>query len=507
MNCEALGVSGTAGRISRRSFLVTAAAAGTGFAGAQTAFASPKDSVVLRWNNVILEACRQGTLGPPMLARALAMVHTAMFDAWAPYDAVAHGTQYADRLRRPTAERTESNKAEAVSYAAHATAVDVFPWHRRQIDDFMRSLGYDPERRSSDSSPAGIGRRTAAALLEYCHTDGSNQPNDYADTTEYRPVNAPMIAAEAIDPAKVYDKNRWQPLVHPDRSGKLKIPSWIAPHWRRVKPFALPSSDCFRPTGPPKWGTEEFERQCQEVYDITANLTERQKVIAEYFADGPHSEQPPGHWQLFAHFVSRRDRHTLDQDVKMFFLTTNAVFDASIACWESKREFDSVRPITAIRLLHYGEKARDWRGVIDGEQWLPYQPVWFPTPPFGEYPSGHSTFSSAAAEVLKQFTGSDEFGFSTTFKAGHSLVEPGVAPVNDVVLTYPTFSKAAADSGISRRYGGIHFESGDLDGRKLGRQVGATVWKKARQLFEGESRRSDGGLLGDLLGLDLPLGL
>jgi vanadium-dependent haloperoxidase-like protein len=119
--------------------------------------------------------------------------------------------------------------------------------------------------------------------------------------------------------------------------------------------------------------------------------------------DGPNSEQPPGHWALFAQFVSARDHHTIDDDVKMFFVLSNAIFDAGIAAWDAKRTYDSVRPVTAIPLLFRGTTIRTWGGPgkgtveMDGSQWIPYQAVTFPTPPFPDYVSGHSTYSAAAA--------------------------------------------------------------------------------------------------------------
>jgi hypothetical protein len=91
--------------------------------------------------------------------------------------------------------------------------------------------------------------------------------------------------------------------------------------------------------------------------------------------------------------------------------------------------------------------------VIDGGDWLPYQPATFPTPPFPEYPSGHSTFSAAGATILALFTGSDTFGGSVTIPAGSSTVEPGISPRTDVTLSWPTFTAAANEAGISRRYG------------------------------------------------------
>src|SRR3989440_9192873 len=159
---------------------------------------------------------------------------------------------------------------------------------------------------------------------------------------------------------------------------------------------------------------------------------------------------------------SRRgsSRHTLDQDVKLFFALGNAVFDAGIVAWDCKRAYDYVRPVTAVHFLFAGKKVRAWAGpyrgtrVIDGGDWAPYQPVTFVTPPFPEFISGHSAFSAAGAEVLKAFTGSDTFGASATVQAGSSKVEPGAVPATDVTLSWATFSDAADQAGVLRRYGG-----------------------------------------------------
>ncbi|MGB6475064.1 MAG: vanadium-dependent haloperoxidase [Candidatus Sulfotelmatobacter sp.] len=175
----------------------------------------------------------------------------------------------------------------------------------------------------------------------------------------------------------------------------------------------------------------------------------------------------------------------------MFFVLSNAVFDASIAAWDAKREYDSVRPVTAIPFLFRGKTIRSWGGPakgtveMDGSQWIPYQPATFPTPPFPEYLSGHSTYSAAAAKVLELWTGSDHFGDSVTLPAGSSKIEPGVTPAHPVTLSWETFTDAANQAGISRRYGGIHFRAADLAGRLLGRLVAVKSWQKAQSYFDG----------------------
>jgi hypothetical protein len=235
--------------------------------------------------------------------------------------------------------------------------------------------------------------------------------------------------------------------------------------------------------------------QATELISLNASLTDEQKMIAEYWANGPHSEQPPGHWDLFAQFVSIRDRHTVDEDAKMFFALTNAIFDAGIACWDAKRVFDSVRPATAIPYLFHGQQISAWGGpgkgtvTMDGPQWIPYQPSTFPTPPFPEYVSGHSTFSAAGATILALWTGSETFGQSVTFPAGSSVIERNISPARPVTLSWATFHDAANEAGMSRRYGGIHFRTADLVGRALGNMVGAQAWEKAQEYFNGPRTR------------------
>ncbi len=446
---------------------------------------------VVQWNEQALQAIRTTRPGPPMTSRALAILHTCIYDAWAAYDSQAVGTRLRGTLRRPAAERTLDNKNKAISYAARAALVDLYPTEAARFNNLLASLGYDPADTSKNTStPSGVGNVAAQAVLTFRHGDGSNQlgdlhPGPYSDYTGYVPVN---------DPDNINDANRWQPLRVSDGHGGFVVQKYIAPHWCLVIPFALTSAAQFRPiTGPHQTHPPgKYRQQADQVLDYSANLTDKQKVIAEYWADGPSSELPPGHWTLFAQFVSSKGNHGLDEDAKMFFAMTNALLDASICCWEAKRHWDYVRPVTAIHYLFKGKKVKAWAGPnkgtdkIDGEKWRPYQPETVVTPPFPEYVSGHSTFSAASAEILKRFTGSDDFGHSVTRKAGSSAVEPGTVPKADVTLSWATFSDAADEAGISRRYGGIHFEDGDLRGREMGRQIGAQAWNKAQAYITGQ---------------------
>jgi len=117
-----------------------------------------------------------------------------------------------------------------------------------------------------------------------------------------------------------------------------------------------------------------------------------------------------------------------------------------------------------------------------------YQPITFPTPPFPDFVSGHSTYSAAAASILTSWTGSDRFGYSVTIPAGSSEIEPGITPTHPVVFRWETFTDAANQAGTSRRYGGIHFRRADLAGRMLGRVVAANAWARAESYFDGTAK-------------------
>ncbi|MGW0879740.1 vanadium-dependent haloperoxidase [Streptomyces sp. NPDC002671] len=444
-----------------------------------------------------------------MVSRALAIVHTCMYDAWAAYDRTAVSTRLGGTLRRPPGQRTLANKNEAVSFAAYRAAADLFPGRvAADFDPLLESLGYDPADTTTNlNSPAGVGNVACRAVLDFRHTDGSNQLGNepggngkpYSDYTGYRPVNDAMdlTPGGSFDPATVHDPDRWQPLRYVNTAGATVTPPFLASFWGMVTPFALKSGDALRSrTGPVRYASNPAacRAQARALLDISANLTDRQKAIAEYWADGPNSETPPGHWNLFAEGVSRREHHGPDAaglkaDVKMFFALNNALLDAGIVAWDNKRAFDSVRPITAIRYLFHGRPVRAWGGpgqgtkIIDGGTWLPYQPSTFPTPPFAEYSSGHSNFSAAGATILRLATGSDKFGASATIAAGSSKVEPGLVPARNITLTWRTFTDAANQAGMSRRYGGIHFTQGDLDARETGRTVGELTWRLAQRYF------------------------
>jgi hypothetical protein len=333
-------------------------------------------------------------------------------------------------------------------------------------------------------------------VLDARHRDGANQLGDepgssgkpYSDWTGYTPVNS-------WD--KVSDPYRWQPLCVPTpppgaTSCAGTVQSFATPQWNRVTPFALTRPDQF---GPPVMDRSQLPDEAKDLVSAQAQLNDADKTSAYYWADGPGSELPPGHWAMFAQASSRAYGLTLDQNVKTFFALGNAMLDASIATWNAKRVQDTVRPITYIRWLYAGQKIKGWLGPgkgvgqINGSAWMPYQEPNVVSPPFAEYTSGHSTFSGAASRIFNRFAGTDTFKIplTVTVAAGKSTIESGV-PAKTTVLRFKSFTDAGDQAGLSRRYGGIHFEDGDLNGRALGATIGDNVWAKVQTYLSGTAR-------------------
>jgi hypothetical protein len=445
-------------------------------------------NIPLIWSEAALQAIRAAQPATTVIARALAIVHTCMYDAWSAYDHIAMSTSLGIQLRRPLAEHTTLNKEVAISYAAYRSLLDLFPDALDRFRALMLQLGYDPDDQAINTvTPAGIGNLVAHVILKERHHDGANQlgdlhPGAYSDYTGYRPKNSPD---------HLNDPDQWQPLKLSRPHYRCVVQQFTTPHWSSVTPFALQAGSQFRPfLMPARAGSLQYSQQANELLDFSANLTDDRKAMVEYWQAGPHVEQLPGLWCLIAHYVIRRDIYTLDRAVKLCFILSNALLDASIACWDTKRTYNAARPLTAIHHLYQGRKVQSWAGpyqgtrLIDGECWHPYQSIDVPTPSSPEYCAEHSCLSAAAASTLTLFTGSDYFGGTCVRPAGSSLIEPGKVPATDITLSWPTFADAVNEAGLACRYAGLHFEQSDLVGRALGQAIGSIVWYQAQKYIQ-----------------------
>jgi hypothetical protein len=526
-------------------------------------------SVARIWDEALLNAIRRDVPAPTVHARNLFHVSAAMWDAWAAYDERADG--YFVREKHE-ADDVAAARETAISFAAYRILLQRYSLAAGLEETFgelagtMRSLCYRIDYVDTEGdSPAALGNRIAAEVIAFGRTDGSNEQLRYADP-DYAPANGPLVVKAGAPDMR--DPSRWQPLaldVQIAQNGIAvpgKVQRFVGPHWGSVRGFALPPSReglPLDPGAPPRYGEPSFVPAAVEVIRLGSRLDPRDGVVvdigpgargastlgtndgrgharnpvtgrpyapnrvlradfgralAEFWADGPDSETPPGHWNTVANDVGdslgeeRSIADRLEWDVKLYFALNGAVHDAAIAAWGAKRHYDSARPISMIRYLGARNELPLVPGLIErragrtvvrgwapgGVRWVPagewstYQLPTFVTPAFAGYVSGHSTFSRAAAEVLTEFTGSPYFPggmLEWTVKKGELKNDDG--PTRDIRLQWATYYDAADDAGTSRLYGGIHISADDLAGRKLGSVCGREAWNRAQRYFEGEA--------------------
>jgi hypothetical protein len=446
-----------------------------------------------KWGEISMTATADDTEKfsprPTVTSRFLGLIWTAIFDAWSRYDSVATPVFLRNVNRRPYDERTLTNKQIAISYAAYRTMMEYYKSDSAMLTEKMKAFGFDPSNHSSDpQTPEGIGNLAAKAIIDSRMNDGSNQTGTmagssgepYSDYTGYHPVNSPDT---------MNDIKHWQPKYFSDTKKGKFAPGCLTAQWNLVKTLMLDSPSQFRPGPPPTIGSEQLKKDVTEVVNYQANLTNEQKALVEFMRDGPRSVQQAGHWFIFSQAVSKRDKHTLDEDVKMYFQVEAAAMDAFIACWDAKMYYDFARPYTLVHYYFKDKNIRGWAGPdkgwmdIKGQNWRPYSPDAFLCPAFPSYVSGHSTVSGACSEILRLFTGSDHFDIEVKRVPGE-LTEPNNlgAPI---YLKFPTFTQTAEMAGISRVMGGYHIPTENVEGLKLGRSVGNLVYRKCQSYING----------------------
>lgn len=398
-------------------------------------------SVARQWDEEVLAAIRIDFPRPPVHARNLFHFSVAMWDAWAAYDSTAVGYLVTEKhvVADPAAARDE-----AISYAAYRVLRERYSISPNaattmaSLDARMAALGYDPSVTTTEGDePAAVGNRIAATVLAYGLQDGANEAQNYADPS-YTPVNEPLIVA--LPGTTMEDPNRWQPLAlsHQVSQNGIPIPGnvqvYVAPQWASVASFAV-DFDEILPGPPPHLRDPDtdaaFKQAAVDVIRASSELDpddgvmvdispagignnplgtndgsgydrnpatgkpyapERvrrgdfRRIIAEFWADGPRSETPPGHWNVLANQVSDSPLTAkriggsgpvvddLEWDVKLYFALNAAVHDAAVGCWGTKRVYDSVRPISMIRYMGERGQSSDPNGPSYDPDGLPLVP-------------------------------------------------------------------------------------------------------------------------------------
>jgi len=520
---------------------------------------SPTPSVL--WDQIAQDLAAETKAGPTNSARIYAMTHTAIYDAYAAHDPTALRVSIdieGDNIETFAADAEDMEAA--MHYAAHTVLTTLFPAHRDMLDAVMEER-LDLSLDKLDSPAAQIGMDAAQDILRLRLEEA--QRVSTAPEAAYTPVNPNPDQVTVID--------AWTPEWKKHGDG-THLQKFLSPEFPLLEPFALPETTngltdfaAIRPGGPEFFFLSGYEgsqldipnrtltlsadaviggalvaagttipvtrdligqvinpgflTEVESLVQVSAQLTDQDRIVAEFWEDGPGTSFPPGTMMTFAQYVSVRDGHDAATDAQLFLAMSNAMFDAAIAAWETKVFYDSARPVQVIRDLGklgligtqgVDELTGETGFVIEAfggydpetgaslgtrtvlaENFVTYQlPTGDFSPPFAEYVSGHSTFSGAAAAVLKSFTGSNDFGASTIVPSFGSNFDP-TCPVDPVTMAWADFDAAALEAGMSRIYGGIHFDAGNVDGYALGTVVGGLAADLATEFGTGTATEQD----------------
>ena len=375
------------------------------------------------WNTVALQAVRTAHAQAPDAARDDAIVALSVFDA---VNAIhPRYTPYA--AKQVTAAGASADAA--VSTAAYTALLNLFPAQKPMLDaELASSLAAIPAGRSRSAGVA-LGASDAEQILALRASDGS------AARVAYNPTPGPDV---------------WTPT--PPTFGAP-----VDPQWGAVTLFGPASSSQSQVPPPPAPTSAEFAAEVAQVELVggaeSTARTADQTALARFWSDLAGTFDPPGHWNQIADLAAMSHHSSLEASAHTLALVDIALADAGIEAWGIKYQDDTARPVRVIR---------DGLGGINplitaDASWTP---LWS-TPSFPSYVSGHSTFSAAAAAVLDSVYGDED-----------SFTDPGDPSLNLAPRHFASFDAAAQEAGISRIYGGIHFESDNLAGLALGGAVG-----------------------------------
>lgn len=393
------------------------------------------DNAVLTWSDQALNAIRLARTPPPIAAHHLATVHAAI------YDSVNGFT----RTHQPWQGRAVAPAGASMDAAIATSAYTVINalWGQAANPQIYRSA-YDQALAAIPDGPAksdgiAFGRQIAEAVLAIRAKSGWNKPIEGVFSST--------------------DAGKWR-----ETPPGFRPP--VLPHWTKVVPFVMKSPDQFRPAPPPAVDSPEHAEEIAFVNKVgardNAERTEYETLAAPFWADDLGSATPPGHWNVIAHDLTRRNQLTVPETARLFALLNLACADAGISCWDTKYHYSTWRPETAIREV---TKEINPHAVAHPE-FIPLMA----SPAFASYTSGHSTFSSAGSRILERYFRTDDIEFTTT-----SDGLPGA------VRSFKKLSDARKEIGMSRVWGGIHFMSDNLVGQEVGLKLADYVYDNVLQ--------------------------
>jgi hypothetical protein len=397
--------------------------------------------VVYDWFYLDLQLIQQTPgFSPPVAARALGYLGLSLYESVVPgmpgYQSLAG--QLNDLSSLPWAQPDEPLHWPTVANAALATMTRMMfsnatPENKARIDLLERSLplkytqDFDPNTMTPDISNRSetFGKLMGMAIMTWARTDGGHEAGGPLRRTR----------ANYVPPSGTGKWSATPPAFAPA----------LLPYWGENRPFVIKSgADCAAPP-PPEYSEEPgsaFYKEGMEVYKISTAATQEQRQFALYWADDAgKTPTPAGHWAYVANDILKSRKADLATAAEVFARLNLAMSDAFVAAWYTKYTLSVIRPVTYVQI------------GIDSN-WVP---TLMPTPPFPDYPSGHSVQSSAAQAIL-----SKEFGANTSF-VDNTHNDRGWGP-----RTFKSFKAAADEAAVSRLYGGIHYRFSIEGGKPQG---------------------------------------
>ncbi|WP_421692821.1 vanadium-dependent haloperoxidase [Aestuariivirga sp.] len=428
--------------MTRRMALKAAAAAAFGLSATRLRAEEAADGggeMLRQWYHLVLLLVRHtATYSPPVASRSFAYLGIAA------YQAVASGSTSLVSLEGqinglrglPVRNPGKTYNDALITHCVIASAVKAFfsntgPTGQRAMAAAEKKLKAQamaglPQPVIDDS--LAYGEALTAAILDWSKSDGGAVVENMGFPMHYDLTPGPA---------------HWVP-TSPIRQQQFPL----LPGWGKNRTFAMPDGAACAVPPPPAYSEEKdstFYREALEVYETGKHLTPEQQAIARFWSDDPMlSPTPPGHWMSIGLQVLAQEKASLDKTAEVMMRLGVAMADSFIGCWNAKFQYDLVRPVTYIKR------------VID--------PKWEPmliTPPFPEYPSGHSVESGAAQVVLTSIYG-ENFAFSDG-----THMRDGIP-----ARQFASFKAAAEEAGISRLYGGIHFRAAIVEGLEQGACIG-----------------------------------
>jgi hypothetical protein len=409
------------------------------------------NAYALRWLDLLCQQVRAQRIAPPAASRAFAYYGAAL------YQSVAPGIQGASSLSGQLAGFTAPLPDQNLEYNWEAVmnhtlylvcdeslARSISPNDKslmnlkNKIDSLVTAQGTSEEVMANST---GYGDALGNAIIEYMKTD------NYDYTRENNIYESPSRA----------EHPEWWEPTDADKTA-------LEPYWGMLRPMALDTTElCMMDPSIPFSNDQgsQFYQFTAKMYGIDTSFSEYERITSLYWADDPvETFTPPGHWMQIAKQQVKNNNYSLAQTAQVYCYLGASLYNAGISVWKTKYLVNLVRPVTYIQ------------EVLNHPEYEPY----IETPPFPEYPSGHSGFSGAASTILTHFFGDVPFTDSTNLMIGLMPRE------------FKSFKDAANEAAYSRYYGGIHFEAGIIDGVKSGECLADKLLNKLQLVETAEAK-------------------